>query len=152
MMIAYFEANTTDRIVLGTGNRTEMLLGYFTKYGDGGADILPIADLYKTEVRQLAREINIRERIIMKEPTAGLWVGQVDEVELGAPYELIDTILWNLIETEWTVEEIAAALEIKEEAVERFRRMVDRQRHKRINPPFPSVSLADWPLSRRHHT
>lgn len=137
MMVAYFEANTTNRLVLGTGNRTEHLLGYFTKYGDGGVDLNPIGDLYKSEVRQLASAIDIREDIITKEPTAGLWSGQADEVELGASYDDIDTILWNLIELDTPVKDIAAAIDIDATTVERFSRMVEDTEHKRRKPISP---------------
>lgn len=142
MMIAYFEANTTNKLVLGTGNRTEGLLGYFTKYGDGGVDCQPIGDLYKTEVRQLARTIEVREDIITKEPTAGLWSGQADEVELGAPYEEIDTLLWNLTEVGASVDRVATALGVEPTKVERFARMVETSAHKRERPATPSITIA----------
>lgn len=137
MMVAYFEANTTSRLVLGTGNRTELLLGYFTKYGDGAADLLPIAELYKSEVRELARAIGVPAEIIEKPPTAGLWENQTDEDELGASYEHIDTVLWNLQETDVDVTEMAAALDVEAEAVERFAQMVERAEHKRRPPHRP---------------
>lgn len=138
MMVAYFEANTTNRIVLGTGNRTELLLGYFTKYGDGAADLLPLGDLYKSEVREIARTIGVRDRIITKEPTAGLWAGQVDEVELGAPYERIDTILWNLVEADAGAADIASEQDTDIEQVHRFERMMGDASHKRRTPRCPS--------------
>ncbi len=137
MMVAYFEANTTDRLVLGTGNRTELLLGYFTKYGDGAADILPIAGLFKTEVREVARELEVPEDIIDKPPTAGLWAGQTDEDELGAPYEQIDTILWNLDSTDADPSTIAEAMGIEQAQVERFAEMKAAAAHKRGPPPQP---------------
>ena len=137
MCYAYFEANTTDAIVLGTGNRTELELGYFTKYGDGAADVLPIAPLFKSEVRQLALEVDIDERIVDKEPTAGLWAGQADEVELGASYDRIDTILWNLLEVGASVETIADAMDCDQTTVERFARLRDEAAHKRTQPVGP---------------
>ena len=137
MCYAYFEANTTGAIVLGTGNRTELELGYFTKNGDGAADALPIAPLFKSEVRQLASHLDVDERIIEKEPTAGLWVGQADEVELGASYDQIDTILWNVLQTEYSVETVAAALDCPPETVDRFVRMRARATHKRELPARP---------------
>lgn len=141
MVIAYFEANTTNALVLGTGNRTEFLLGYFTKYGDGGVDILPIGELFKTEVRQLARALDIREALVTKEPTAGLWAGQADEVELGAPYEELDTILWNLEEVGADIDTIAETTGTDVETIEQFRRMVADASHKRQMPPTPDVRL-----------
>lgn len=137
MMMAYFEANTTDRLVLGTGNRTELLLGYFTKYGDGAADLLPIGSLYKSEVRQVAKSLNIRREIITKEPTAGLWAGQADEVELGASYDQIDTVLWNLEETEADMDTIADGMDVDLAFVQRFERMVEASAHKRQLPAQP---------------
>jgi NAD+ synthase len=79
--------------VAGTGNRSEIALGYFTKYGDGGVDVLPIGGLLKSEVRALARELGVPERIITKPPTAGLWVGQTDEAEMGFTYDTLEAYL-----------------------------------------------------------
>ncbi len=100
MSILYYHANMMSRIVIGTGNKTEILLGYFTKYGDGGVDIEPIGDLYKTEVTQMAHLIGIPEEILKKAPSARLWVGQTDEDELGIKYELLDRFLALLLEGE----------------------------------------------------
>lgn len=152
MAIAYFEANTTDTLVLGTGNRTELTLGYFTKYGDGGVDLLPIGDLYKSEVRQLARTLDVREAVIEKEPTAGLWAGHADEVELGAPYERIDTILWNLSAAGASVAETADALNLESVEVERFARMHEAAAHKRRTPPTPSDRLGADAIERTDPT
>lgn len=143
MMVAYFEANTTDRLVVGTGNRTELLLGYFTKYGDGGADILPLAELYKTEVREIARAIDVPTDIIEKPPTAGLWADQTDEDELGAPYGRIDTILWNLVVRDVALASIADAIDTDIGEVERFADMIEESAHKRAPPSEPAnVSYA----------
>lgn len=92
-VILYNYANTHNVLVIGTSNKTEILLGYFTKYGDGAADIEVIGDLYKTEVKELAKFLGISEKIINKVPTAELYHGQTDEKELGASYEDIDRIL-----------------------------------------------------------
>lgn len=135
MAMAYFEANTTDGLVLGTGNRTELLLGYFTKYGDGGVDLLPIGDLYKTEVRELATELGVDSAIITKSPTAGLWIGQSDADELGAPYPAIDTALWNLIEAESDVETAAAQADLPVETVVDLADRYAASDHKRHVPP-----------------
>lgn len=137
MMSAYFEANTTSRLVLGTGNRTELLLGYFTKYGDGGVDLLPIGDLYKTEVRDLARHLDIRDTIVEKEPTVGLWVGQADEAELGASYGTIDAILYHVVDEGRRVQEVATALDTEPDRVRSYVEMYDRAAHKRAPPPTP---------------
>ncbi len=93
MASLYYLANMHSYMVVGTGNRTELMLGYFTKYGDGGVDLLPLGGLYKTQVRQLARELGIPDRIIEKPPSAGLWAGQTDEGELGMTYEDLDRTL-----------------------------------------------------------
>ncbi|MCD6264311.1 NAD+ synthase, partial [Candidatus Bathyarchaeota archaeon] len=93
MIINYYYANRLGKMVIGSSNKSELLTGYFTKYGDGAADLFPLADLYKTQVRQLARHLGLPRRIIEKVPTAGLWPGQSDEGELGVKYELLDLIL-----------------------------------------------------------
>ena len=100
MSILYYYANILGRMVMGTGNKTEILLGYFTKYGDGGVDLEPIGDLYKTEVREMARLIEVPSEIIDKAPSAGLWEGQTDEEELGISYEQVDRFLALLLEGE----------------------------------------------------
>lgn len=83
MLILYYFANKLNYLVVGTGNKSEIRIGYFTKYGDGAADILPLGDLLKNQVVDLAKELNIPEQIIKKTPSAGLWEGQTDEEELG---------------------------------------------------------------------
>src|SRR5207247_990032 len=82
MIILYYIANTEDRLVMGTGNKSELAVGYFTKMGDGGVDFLPIGDLYKTQVREMAASLGVPKGITDKVPTAGLWAGQTDEGEL----------------------------------------------------------------------
>jgi NAD+ synthase len=96
MLVLYYFANKLNYLVCGTGNKSEAMVGYFTKYGDGGVDMLPIADLLKKEVRQLARELKIPEHVITKPPTAGLWQGQTDEGEMGLTYAELDEILAGL--------------------------------------------------------
>ena len=93
MITLYHFANTHNRMVVGTGNRSEAQVGYFTKYGDGGVDLLPIAGLLKTQVRELAREIGVPQEITTRAPSAGLWEGQTDEHELGITYEQLDAAL-----------------------------------------------------------
>jgi NAD+ synthase len=93
MTTLYYLANRHDGLVVGTGNKTEARLGYFTKYGDGGVDLLPLIDLYKYEVRALAQALGVPAAIITKPPSAGLWAGQTDEGELGASYEQLDAAL-----------------------------------------------------------
>jgi NAD+ synthase len=93
MCVLYYHANTMNYLVVGTGNKSEISIGYFTKCGDGGCDILPIGELYKTQVRQLAKTLGIPKAIIDKTPTAGLWPGQTDEGEIGMTYEQLDSTL-----------------------------------------------------------
>ncbi len=96
MSTLYYFANQLNYLVCGTGNKSELLVGYFTKYGDGGVDILPIADLFKHQVCKLAQELDIPQSIIAKPPTAGLWQGQTDEGEMGITYRELDDILARL--------------------------------------------------------
>jgi len=95
MASLYYIANSLNYLVAGTGNRSEIMLGYYTKYGDGGVDVLPIGGLLKSEVRALARELGVPEPIITKPPTAGLWVGQTDESEMGFSYDVLEQYLAN---------------------------------------------------------
>lgn len=93
MLVLYFHANERNYVVVGTGNRSELTVGYFTKYGDGGVDLLPLANLVKSQVRDLARHLGLPEKIITKAPSAGLWAGQTDEGEMGLTYEVLDRYL-----------------------------------------------------------
>jgi NAD+ synthase len=93
MTTLYFVANSLDYLVVGTGNRSEMTIGYFTKYGDGGVDLLPIAHLVKSQVREIARELGVPARVIDKPPSAGLWMGQTDEGEMGFTYAELEQYL-----------------------------------------------------------
>jgi NAD+ synthase len=93
MITLYYYANNLNYLTIGTGNKSELCVGYFTKYGDGGVDLLPLADLYKAEVRELAQELEVPNELIKRPPTAGLWHGQTDEEEMGITYEELDKIL-----------------------------------------------------------
>jgi len=93
MMILYYFANQLNYLVAGTGNKSELMTGYFTKHGDGGVDLLPLGGLLKTEVKELAHYLKIPARIINKPPSAGLWSGQTDEGEMGIKYHELDAIL-----------------------------------------------------------
>ncbi|MDV0444758.1 NH(3)-dependent NAD(+) synthetase [Methanimicrococcus sp. At1] len=99
MSLLYYYANTGNLLVIGTKNKTERLTGYYTKYGDGGVDLDPIADLYKTEVRLLSKHMNLPESILSKTPSAGFWNGQSDEADLGLRYEQLDSLLYELEKT-----------------------------------------------------
>ncbi|HEY3315625.1 MAG TPA: NAD(+) synthase [Bacillota bacterium] len=93
MMTVYYHANLRGYLVIGTGNRSELAMGYFTKYGDGGVDLLPLGNLVKAEVREVARELGVPVRVVDKPPTAGLWPGQTDEGEMGLTYAQLDEFL-----------------------------------------------------------
>jgi NAD+ synthase len=93
MTTNYYVANLTGGIVVGTGNKSEASIGYFTKYGDGGVDLFPIIDLYKFEVRAVARHIGVPQEVIDRPPSAGLWQGQTDEAEIGMSYDTLDASL-----------------------------------------------------------
>ncbi|MFX0168648.1 MAG: NAD(+) synthase [Candidatus Hodarchaeota archaeon] len=93
MVALYYESNRLQRLVVGTSNRTELALGFFTKYGDGGVDLMPLGNLLKREIRGLASHLGIPQSIIMKTPSPGLWPGQTDEGELGASYDQLDDLV-----------------------------------------------------------
>ncbi|HEX54904.1 MAG: NAD(+) synthetase [Candidatus Altiarchaeales archaeon] len=134
MILLYLVANIDNRIVLGTGNKTEMLLGYGTKHGDLACDIKPIGDLYKTQVMQFAEFLGIPRGIIEKEPSAGLWEGQTDEKELGISYEIIDRILYMIFEKNYEIEEVSDELEIPIDLVKNLDERIKRNEHKRELP------------------
>ncbi|MFH0818236.1 MAG: NAD+ synthase [Candidatus Micrarchaeota archaeon] len=143
-MIALYDAASCKKyLVLGTGNKTELLLGYFTKYGDGGADLLPIGDLYKWQVKELAKSLGVPERIIKKKPTAGLWAGQTDEGEFGFSYDFADKVLWMFVENELDGNEIIRAVG-NEKGVKKIYRMVKTTSHKRNPPRIFSLKANMW--------
>jgi NAD+ synthase len=125
MTSLYFIANSLNYLVAGTGNRSELSIGYFTKYGDGGVDILPLANLVKSDVRALARELGVPQAIVERTPTAGLWLGQTDEAEMEFTYEQLERYLKD------GAEGVAPALAMKIE------RLVRASEHKRRLPPSP---------------
>ena len=147
MMILYKYANETKSLVCGTSNKSEILIGYFTKYGDGGVDFLPLGDLYKTQVYQLAKFIKIPKKIISKPPSAGLWTGQTDEKELRISYGVLDKILLGL-ERDTEVSDISKAVNVKKSDVERIKKMVIKSQHKRSTPIIPKIGIrtpgVDW--------
>jgi NAD+ synthase len=137
MCILYYHANLMHRMVVGTGNKTEILLGYFTKYGDGGVDIEPIGCLYKTEVRRLARYMDIPAGIIDKTPTAGLWKGQTDEGELGVSYETADKILTMLVDEKKDVSAVKKSYPA--DIVDQLAVRISSNEHKRMPPASPEI-------------
>jgi NAD+ synthase len=125
MTTLYFVANALNYLVAGTGNRSELTIGYFTKYGDGGVDLLPIGRLLKSEVRTIARELKVPDAIIDKPPSAGLWGGQTDEGEMGFTYADLERYLTQ------GPGAVSPALGLR---IERLARESD---HKRALPPLP---------------
>jgi NAD+ synthase len=147
MVLLYEYANMTGSLVCGTSNKSELLVGYYTKYGDGGVDIFPIGDLYKTQVWELAKFLKIQKEIVSKPPTAGLWQDQFDEKELKLSYDKLDQILIGL-ERKMDFKDIAKTVGVKESEVERIRKMRARSHHKRRSPLIPKIGLRtpgnDW--------
>lgn len=139
MVYEYMDANQNDLMVLGADNKSERMLGYFTKYGDGGVDVSIFGDIYKTELREFARYIGLDEKFIEKKPTAGLWEGQTDEGEIGLPYEKVDPILKKLVEEEMNSEAVIENTEFSRKEVERVNELYRKSRHKRMRPPFPDL-------------
>ena len=147
MILLYHQAIINQRLVCGASNKSEFLTGYFTKYGDGGVDLQPIADLYKTQVYQLAQYLKIPKQLLIKPPTAGLWRGQTDEQELGMTYATLDQILYGL-EMKYSKFQIAKKVNVSEEEVERIRQLRIRSQHKRRLPLVPKFGIRtsglDW--------
>ncbi|MHC1586212.1 MAG: NAD+ synthase [Candidatus Hecatellaceae archaeon] len=135
MTILYYFANRFNLMVAGAGNKSELLTGYFTKYGDGAADFLPLGGLYKTQVKQLAAYLGVPRKILDKTPTAGLWPGQTDEGELGLKYEVLDLILHGLVDLGLSPREVAVELGVSLETVEQVKRRVELSMHKRVSAP-----------------
>lgn len=130
----YYYANARNYLVLGSSDKSEFLIGYFTKYGDGAADILPIASLYKTQIRELARYLGIPSEIISKPSGPRLWEGHTAEGEIGMTYDEIDSILYCMFEKNLSVEATAKLTEVPISNVDKIYQMHKRSEHKRITP------------------
>ncbi len=141
-VLSYLIANEENRLVLGTGNRTEALVGYFTKYGDGAVDCLPIGNLYKCQVRQLARDVGVPDDIVEKPPTAELWTDQTDEDELGIEYDTLDAILALHVDGSLPRSRTAELADCAVETVDRVVSMVQTSAHKRAVPPAPGDGVS----------
>lgn len=133
----YNYANSNNALVIGTSNKTEILVGYFTKYGDGAVDVEVIGDLFKTEVSELAKFLKLPEGIISKAPTAELYPGQTDEKELGVTYEELDKILWLYSEGK-SVNEIMG-MGFGKKTVESVFKRIKSTDHKRSMPPVLKI-------------
>jgi NAD+ synthase len=153
MIVLYDQSEAFRGLVVGTGNKTEILLGYTTLYGDSACALNPIGDMYKTQVRQLAWAMGVPDVIINKPPTADLWIDQTDEGELGFTYADVDQLLYLLVDQRYSPEECVEAgfsTDFVSKVVERVR----RNQFKRVLPPIAKVSnrtvgydflyLRDW--------
>ncbi len=153
MIVLYDQSEVFKGLVIGTSNKTEILLGYSTIYGDSASAINPIGDLYKTQVRQLSRAMNIPAPIIDKAPSADLWDGQTDEKELGFSYDEVDKLLYLMIDQRYSPQEAIEA-GFDEEFVNTVTTRIRRNQFKRMQPPIAKISnrtigydflyLRDW--------
>lgn len=135
-----FDLAWPDGAVLGTSNKTELLLGYGTWYGDMASSMNPVGDLYKTQLRELAVLLGIPERIVQKVPTAELWPGQTDEGELGFTYAQADLVLYHMVDRRLRPEELIDA-GFDAALVQRIREMVRKSHFKRVMPLIAKLSL-----------
>jgi NAD+ synthase len=153
MIVLYDQSEAFHGLVIGAGNKTEILLGYTTLYGDSACAINPLGDLYKTQVRQLARDMGIPQEILAKPPSADLWAGQTDEDELGYTYDEVDQLLYLLVDQRYCPEECVSA-GFSEGFVSAVVERVRRNHFKRVLPPIAKLSnrtvgydflyLRDW--------
>ena len=153
MIVLYDQSQAFGGLVVGTGNKTEILLGYSTLYGDSACALNPIGDLYKTQVRQLSDAIGIPAEIIDKAPSADLWAGQTDEEELGFTYEEVDKLLYLLVDQRYRPKDLVDA-GFSENFVEIVIERVRRNQFKRVLPPIAKLTnrtigydflyLRDW--------
>jgi len=153
MIVLYDQSEVFDGLVVGTGNKTEILLGYTTLFGDSACALNPLGDLYKTQVRQLALAMGVPEVIVQKPPTADLWKGQTDEGELGFTYAEVDKLLYLLVDQRYTPEDCVQA-GFGEAFVRLVVQRIRRNHFKRILPPIAKLSnrtvgydflyLRDW--------
>jgi len=139
-MIFLYDVSARDgRLVAGTSNKTELLLGYGTMFGDMASAVNPLGDLYKTQVRGLARHLGIPESLIEKPPSADLWEGQSDEDDLGFSYEAVDLLLYMMLEKRMDKPSILAE-GVDEPFYDRVRKMVVRNQYKRMMPVIAKIS------------
>lgn len=153
MIVLFDQSEVFKGLVIGTSNKTEILLGYSTIYGDSASAINPIGDLYKTQVRQLSRAMNIPAPIIDKAPSADLWDGQTDEKELGFSYDEVDKLLYLMVDQRYSPQEAIEA-GFDEEFVNTVTTRIRRNQFKRMQPPIAKISnrtigydflyLRDW--------
>jgi len=138
MSLLYYHANLEKRIVIGTGDRSELLIGYFSKYGDGGVDVLPIGRLFKCQVKEIANYLKVPEKIVKKKSSPNLWKDHLAEREIGLSYDIIDPILFLLFDKRLPPNEVAKMVKNKS-AVEKILEMNRKSYHKRITPRICNI-------------
>lgn len=153
MIVLYDQSAVFNGLVMGTSNKSEILLGYSTIFGDSAAALQPLGDLYKTQVRQLARALGVPDKVIDKAPSADLWLNQTDEGEMGFTYAEVDRLLYLLVDQRYHPEDCIAE-GFEREFVEKVLRMMRKNHFKRIMPPIAKLSqrtigydflyLRDW--------
>lgn len=139
MLVLYDLSARQEALVVGTSNKTELLLGYTTQFGDSACALMPMGDLYKTQVRQLARHMGVPDEIIQRPPSADLWAGQTDEQEMGFTYDAVDRLLFRMVD-ERTGPERLQLQGFDPALVRRVRDMVRRSQYKRCTPPIAKIS------------
>jgi NAD+ synthase len=139
MICLYDQSNEFKALVLGTGNKTEILLGYTTLYGDSASAINPLGDLYKTQVWQLAELLKCPKEIVKKKPSADLWKGQTDEGELGFTYKEADELLYYMIDQKYSDAELAD-IGFNQDFIKAVKRLIQRNQFKRVPPIIAKVS------------
>jgi len=132
--ILYYYANAKNYLVLGSSDKSEFLIGYFTKFGDGGADLLPIVSLYKSQIRQFAKFLGVPDSIVSKKSSPGLWQSHYAESELGASYEEIDVVLHYMIDKSLSLQETVNHTGIEQSVVDKIHKLYKKSEHKRITP------------------
>ena len=147
MSLLYGGGFSSNYLVIGTSNKSELLIGYWTKWGDGGTDFLPIGDLYKTQVFELGKILDIPSEILVRKPTAELWPGQTDEHELGFTYEELDGVLFEL-ERFHSVSQVNEKTGISIEKISKIKGLIQASIHKRVFPPVCKIGIRtvglDW--------
>lgn len=139
MVTWYYYANANGYLVVGSSDKSETLIGYFTKYGDGAADFFPIKHLFKTQVRELARYIGVPEKIAYKPSSPQLYPGHKLTDEIPIDYDKLDLILVGLFDYKMTLHEVSEATDIPLETVKWVQQRYDKTKHKRVNPPMKEV-------------
>lgn len=132
--ILYYQANVTNSLVLGSSDKSEFLIGFFTKHGDGSADLQPIVSLYKIQIRELAKHLGVPDKIIQKKSSPHLWSHHIAENELGVSYEEIDSFLYCMIDKKMQTDEILKTTGISRQVFDKMYSLYKNSEHKRVLP------------------